>query len=97
MDTKRKANKGNSQRDLLITSLPREWEEAHHIFIFPMSMPPSCLQTSTVVTKQSMTLFKDIMYLTFFLFWLFRKSDLPAVYFHSSLVQENSDTHRVVY
>jgi len=35
---------------------------------------------------QCMTLFKDIMYLVFFLFWMFRKPDLPAVYFYTILL-----------
>lgn len=49
-------------------------------------MRPSCLQTSSVAVKPGMTLFKDIMYLEFLLVWIFRKPDLPAVYFYTILL-----------
>ena len=75
-----------SQQDMLVTSLPRRQEEAHHVFLFPTSMPPSCLQTSSVVVKQCVTLVKDIAYLAFFPFWMFRKPDLPVVYFYTNLL-----------
>lgn len=84
---KRKAKKKTGhQQDLLVTSVPRREEEACHIFLFPTSMRPSCLQTSSVAVKPGMTLFKDIMYLEFLLVWIFRKPDLPAVYFYTILL-----------